>query len=130
MRYFNNSTKDLFKLLLVGSFIVTPSHLSIAQPEIYWGKSSEQDKGLYFDVEDEPVFTYGNSCEYLVELSAKEIKSLLHVSNKEHFKYFCLKEFHYDCKDYEPLLLGLGKLQPSPYEGVCQVIINSSQEKD
>lgn len=67
------------------------------------------------------VFSYGDSCGQLAQLTRQEIASVTHPAHTEHFTQFCSPDGVYGCADYDALLEGAGQLEDSG-QGQCRLV--------
>ena len=59
----------------------------------------------------EKVFSYGESCSQLAQLTRVEIIGITHSAYSEQFFDFCKTDNVYRCEDYNALLAGAGTLE-------------------
>ena len=69
------------------------------------------------------IFTYGNTCENLGQLSRVELVGITHKTYSEQFAIFCKPDSVYRCDDYNSVLLGLGRLEDNG-RGSCRYLPN------
>lgn len=70
------------------------------------------------------VFTYGDTCENLGQLSRVELVGITHQTYSEQFAIFCKPDSVYRCEDYDSALVGLGRLEDNG-RGSCRYLPNA-----
>jgi len=68
-----------------------------------------QDSGS--EIEAVKIFSYGESCAQLGQLTRVELVGITHPTYAEQFSNFCKPDSVYRCDDYNALVNGLGKLE-------------------
>jgi hypothetical protein len=70
------------------------------------------------------IFSYGQGCESLTQLSRVELVGITHDAYSENFALFCKPDNVYRCDEYTPVLAGLGRLEDNG-RGSCRYLPNA-----